>query len=78
MRTSIMEVIGVVVLVVLVVGTIVVGVRECNRKQRCEDGGGKVENYDCQWVMMPCGDSCWYPMESCEWRCVGGSAEARP
>lgn len=75
---SVGEVIGLLIIAAVLGGTVVLGVRECNRKQRCEDNGGKVENYNCRWVMMSCGDGCFYPVEACDWRCLGGSAEARP
>lgn len=78
MRRTPAEALAIAVMAMIFVVVVVFGVRECNRKQRCDDSGGKVENYNCQWVMTSCGDGCFYPVEACDWRCVGGSAEARP
>lgn len=60
--------------VVALVGLLIWGINDCNERRRCEDSGGRVEEYNCHTVMMPmsCGKGCTMlvPTTSCDWRCV--------
>lgn len=67
-------------LVALVVTMVVAVVQDRRAQRRCEDLGGRVEEYDCQttYVTTSCGSDCEVstPVVHCEWRCVGAPAEA--
>ena len=70
-----------VVIGVLMIATVVFviwfSVHEYQRKEFCVDNGGHVEEYNCEWVPMSCGDDCTTVVERCDWRCVGDNPEAR-
>lgn len=54
----------------IAIGLTIVGVRDCNERDRCTENGGEVIEYNCHLVFA--GKTVY---EDCDWRCEGASAE---
>ena len=58
-------------LVVLLI--IILSLQDCSAKAKCREGGGSVQEYDCNTVMIcqPVGKiTVCNPTRVCEWRCI--------
>lgn len=50
-------------------------VRTCQAQEKCTSNGGRVENYNCRTICTVDVNGFTHCNESCDWRCVGASAE---